>query len=92
MIAFFHACTSSLERRHRACRATRRLVLPALSLLLLAGCAVPPAPIAGPDPADPAVPVKPVSWSSSIGKGASRPVDVQDWRNRNQGVTPEVKP
>jgi hypothetical protein len=92
MIASFHACTPSLERRDRACQAARSLVLPALTLLLLAGCTPPPTPIAGLDPADPAVPVRPVSYSSTLAKGASRPVEVQEWRNQNQRVTPEVTP
>jgi hypothetical protein len=91
MIAFSYACTPSLQRRDRACRAARSLVLPALSVLLLAACTPPPAPIAGLDPADPAVPVRPVSYSSALAKSASRPVETQDWRNQNQRVTPEVE-
>jgi hypothetical protein len=90
MIASSCARTPSLQRRDGACLAARLLALPALSLLLLAGCVAPPAPLAGFDPADPAVPVRPVSYSSALGKGASRPVEVQDWRNQNQRVAPQV--
>jgi hypothetical protein len=61
--------------------------------MLLAACATaPPAPIAGLDPADPAVPVRPVSYSSALAKSSSRPVEVRDWGNQNQRVTPEVTP
>jgi hypothetical protein len=66
------------------------LVLPGLSLLLAACAAAPPAPVAGLDPADPAVRVRPVSYAGAPAKSASRPVEAQDWRNQNDRVTPEV--
>jgi hypothetical protein len=82
----------SLQRSVRACRVTRLLVLPGLSLLLAACAAAPPVPVAGLDPADPAVRVRPVSYASAPAKNASRPVEVQDWRSQNQRVAPRVTP
>ena len=57
---------------------------------LNAGCAsVPPRPLAGADPADPAARVPAVRYRSTIGPYASqRPVDPAPWAEQNERVAP----
>lgn len=60
-----------------------------------AGCtAAPPTfPVAGPDPADAAVPVPPVTDISTIGAYTSyRPVSPRPWREQNERVAPGAQP
>lgn len=60
---------------------------------LNAGCAnVPPRPLIGADPADPAARVPAVRYRSTIGPYTSqRPVEPSPWREQNERVAPEPK-
>ena len=60
---------------------------------LNAGCAsVPPRPLAGADPANPAARVPAVRYRSTIGPYTSqRPVDPAPWGEQNERVAPEPK-
>ena len=60
---------------------------------LIAGCAdVPPRPLIGADPADPAARVPPVRYRSTIGPYTSqRPVEPAPWGEQNERVAPEPK-
>lgn len=64
-----------------------------LLALLDAGCAsVPPRPLAGADPADPAARVPAVRYRSTIGPYTSqRPVDPAPWGEQNERVAPAPK-
>ena len=59
---------------------------------LLAGCTA-PARVAGPHPADPDSPVRPVTYRNVIGPYAKqRPGDPSEWRQNNERVAPQEKP
>jgi hypothetical protein len=64
-----------------------------LSTLLLAACtAAPPAPVAGPNPADADARVAPAAYRSTIAPYESRrPVEPVPWRERNERVAPPAK-
>jgi hypothetical protein len=52
----------------------------------------PPAPVAGPDPADPKARAAGVTYRSSIEPYVSqRPVGPSPWRERNEQVAPKAK-
>jgi hypothetical protein len=76
----------------------QRFRLPALAPVVLAfataGCFTPPsAPQAGPDPADAAAPVRPVTDVSVRGAYESfRPVTPGSWREQNERVAPQPRP
>jgi hypothetical protein len=57
---------------------------------LAAACAaLPPAPIAGADPADPRAAAKPVAYRSTTAPYTSlRPVEPGPWREQNERVAP----
>jgi hypothetical protein len=66
------------------------------TLVLLAlvghGCSAPPAPVAGPDPADPHARVPPSAYRSTIGPYTSqRPVEPAPWSEQNQRIAPQPK-
>jgi hypothetical protein len=64
----------------------------ALALLASACAAVPTAPIAGPDPADPDARVAATGYRSTIEPYESRrPVEPVPWRERNERVSPQPK-
>lgn len=65
-----------------------------LLTVLLAGCAsAPPAPLAGPDPADPRTPAPRAAYRTVVGPYASqRPRDPAEWREQNERMAPAVKP
>jgi len=70
-------------------------VAPAALVLFLSGCGwtPPAAPFAGPDPADPAATVRPVTDVSVRGAYQSfRPVEPRGWRERNERVGPQARP
>jgi hypothetical protein len=62
--------------------------------LLVAGCgAAPPAPFAGPHPADPRVRVPATAYRSTIAPYVGqRPVDPGSWREQNERVAPAPRP
>lgn len=63
-----------------------------LALLLQACAAPPPAPFAGPDPADPSVRVPPAAYRSATGSYRSqRPVEPAAWDEQNERVAPAPK-
>ena len=74
----------------------------ALRALLLLACGVlatacssapPPAPLAGPDPADAKARVPAIAYRSTTGPYASqRPVEPKPWLEQNQRVAPAEKP
>jgi PBP1b-binding outer membrane lipoprotein LpoB len=60
--------------------------------LLVAACARAPAAQVAQDPANPLVPVPPVSHKSAIGTYQSqRPVEPGSWREQNERVAPRPK-
>ena len=63
-------------------------------VLFVSGCV--PArhtPSAGPDPADPSVPVPPLRYQSTTGGYLrQRPVEPAPWREQNDRVAPQPKP
>ena len=64
-----------------------------IGALAVSGCAAPPQPFAGPDPANPAVAVSAVGYRSTLGAYRSqRPVEPGDWTDTNERVTPRPKP
>lgn len=68
---------------------------PVAAALLVASCSwtPPSAPFAGPDPADPAASVRPVTDVSVRGAYESfRPVEPRAWRERNERVGPQARP
>lgn len=70
-------------------------LLPAAIVLLASGCTweLPSAPQAGPDPANAAAPVRPVTDVSVRGDYQSfRPVAPRSWREQNERVAPQARP
>lgn len=60
--------------------------------LVVAGCAVPAAPLVGPDPSDPSIRVPPTTYRSTIGSYVRyRPVEPRSWREQIERVAPEQK-
>lgn len=58
--------------------------------LLVAACKPRTFPLAGADPADPAVPVPPVRYQSALGAyEPQRPVAPKPWRQQNDSVAPK---
>lgn len=58
----------------------------------LGGCALPSAPLAGADPADPGARVAGAGYRSTIAPYTSfRPAEPSGWREQNQRVTPSPK-
>ena len=63
-----------------------------LAATALGGCALPPTPLAGPDPADPGARVAGVGYRSTIAPYTSfRPTAPSGWTEQNQRVTPSPK-
>lgn len=96
MLAQYLTRSPVVVRRERASypiRFSRRLVL-GLTLATLAGCtSLPPAPLAGAHPADPAAPVRPTTYRSTVGPfETARPVDAGSWQDTNERIAPKVKP
>jgi len=62
-------------------------------MLLTTGCAAPPpAPLAGPDPADPSLRVPPAAYRSVTGSYRSqRPAEPRAWDEQNERVAPAPK-
>lgn len=60
---------------------------------LAQGCsAMTAAPLGGPDPSDPAVPVAAVGYRSTVGSYVrQRPVEPRSWREQNERVAPPAK-
>ena len=68
-------------------------VLAALALLVEACTPPPPAPMAGPDPANPHMRVPAVAYRSVVGPYESRrPVEPQPWQGQNDRIAPAPKP
>lgn len=64
----------------------------ALAAMTLGGCAVPLAPLAGADPADPGAKVAGVGYRSTTAPYTSlRPTTPSGWKEQNQRVTPSSK-
>jgi len=77
--------TRLFDRRKRAFAAA------AAGTLALGGCLPVTVPMRA-DPADPTVPVAPVSYRSTVAPYASmRPVSPSGWRQRNDDVSPASK-
>jgi hypothetical protein len=87
----------SVQFRIRSAAFARGRVLPLAALGVLAalasGCsAIPASPLSGPDPSDPSVRVRPVSYRSTIaGYASQRPVEPRSWREQNERVAPAPK-
>jgi len=81
----------------RRVESLRRHFTPLATLVVLAlvgqGCsAPPPAPVAGPDPANPQARVPSSAYRSTIGSYTSqRPVEPAPWGEQNQRVAPQPK-
>ncbi|MGT2440937.1 hypothetical protein ACU4GH_39835 [Bradyrhizobium betae] len=70
----------------------RTIAATAATALALGGCMRTPAPLAGPDPADPNVRVAGVGYRSGIAPYTSmRPTAPSGWKEQNQRVTPSPK-
>jgi hypothetical protein len=68
-------------------------VVAALALLIEACTPVPPAPLAGPDPADPGNRAPAVAYRSPVGPYVSRrPVEPSPWQDQNDRIAPAAKP
>jgi hypothetical protein len=90
-----HARTRAVIIRRAAWTFRRgRLFLAAGLALVAAACApAPPPPLAGPDPADPNVPVPPAAYRSPIPASAPRrPVEPSAWQGGGDGAAPAAKP
>lgn len=62
-----------------------------VALLALGGC-MPATVVARPDPADPAAPVRAISYRSTIAPYTSlRPATPAPWRERNEQVAPQPR-
>ncbi|MBI3435097.1 MAG: hypothetical protein HY056_08480 [Proteobacteria bacterium] len=69
-----------------------KIVFAILLAALAAGCAAPPLPYSGADPADPQASVPPARYRSSVaGYVSRRPVEPAPWRERNDRVAPAPK-
>lgn len=69
----------------------RARTVAALALATLAGSCwtLPPAPVAGPDPADPTARTAAVGYRSTVAPySKQRPVEPAPWRGQNQDVAP----
>jgi hypothetical protein len=65
----------------------------ALASFIAACTPPPPAPLAGPDPANPAMRVPAVAYRSVVGPYQSRrPVEPQPWQDQNDRIAPAPKP
>lgn len=71
--------------------ASRCTVVVCWALLVGRGClAPPPAAFLGPSPADPYVPVPPVTYRSVVAPYVSlRPAEPGNWQQQNQSVAPQ---
>ncbi len=82
----FAACGTKLYGRYQACFSWAVMTAMAVGL---AGCAAISAPVVGPDPSDPNVPVPRVGYRSTVGPYTSqRPVSPVPWQEQNQLVAP----
>lgn len=60
---------------------------------LVAACARPPAPLAGPDPADPAAAARPLTYAPLAADPAgSAPAEPLPWTEMNRRVAPKAAP
>jgi hypothetical protein len=95
MIWQLSAHPAAFKRRQMTPLLRRLGMLAAVSILvaLAQGCAGPPAsPLAGPDPSDPTVGRRAVSYRSTVAPYVSRrPVQPIPWREQNQQVAPPAK-
>jgi hypothetical protein len=74
------------EKRHVA------FVGMAAAAMILGGCAAPPAPLVGADPANPGAKVAGVGYRSTVAPYSSlRPTTPSGWKEQNQRVTPSSK-
>ena len=74
-------------------RCMRFAAFVALASFVVACTPPPPAPLAGPDPADPRTRVPPVAYRSAVGPYESRrPVEPQPWQGQNDRVAPAPQP
>ncbi len=96
MFAHFWTRSAATGRPSRTSVSAGRGVLLAISCALFAvscSSAPPPAPLAGPDPADPRARVPAAAYRSTVGPYArQRPVGPLPWREQNQRVAPPAKP
>lgn len=89
---FFHSRVKrlALPRLQPISPAKRWVSVLCWALLVGRECVAPPAPFIGSDPADPYVPVPPVSYRSVIAPYVSlRPAMPGNWRQQNQSVAPK---
>jgi hypothetical protein len=91
---FAHLRTRPAAMARRGTASIRRQLVALGALLLVAGCTgVPPAPLSGPNPADPQARVAPAGYRSAFGGYVSRrPSEPQPWTQQNERVAPERKP
>ncbi len=96
MFAHPAACALAISQRQTASYSAHitTLALLAFAIGVLAGCApLPPAPLAGADPTDPAAPVRSQTYRSTVGPYAStRPADAGAWQEQNERIAPQAKP
>jgi hypothetical protein len=97
MSVYMPACPVARDEAQRwTTPSQRRLGRLATALLLaatVAACAGRPVPYAGPDPSDPAAPVRAVAAPSTIAPYTrQRPVEPAPWLQQNERVAPAPKP
>ena len=83
--------TSIYPRKTATARLRSLLAIPLAAMAT--GCwAVPPAPVVGADPSDPAARTRSVEYRSTVAPYKSqRPVEPKPWQEQNQQVTPPAK-
>jgi hypothetical protein len=91
---FAHACTrAAVWQAAWTLQCGRLLLATGLALIATACAPAPPPPLAGPDPADPNVPVPPTAYRSPVPAAAPRrPVEPSAWQGEGDRTTPAAKP
>lgn len=89
MSALLLAKRSAVRGRAGAMRLLGPMAVLLSTAFLASGCAAPPPPLAGADPANPASPVAAAGYRSTLaGYRSQRPVEPGSWIEQNQRVAP----